>query len=101
MHPTGVPGLLPFFHIAQVLPLGSLGFRMSLVSCVFASALVAGVAQLLLAWRVPRWLVGMCFVWLCLGQTLVRNARVVEIYSFGGLLTLLVLALLVGVRRIE
>lgn len=86
MHPTGVPGYVPLLHLATALPIGSLGFRMALVS----SACMAGAIGLVLAMLRRRsvhwtlaWVVGL---WLPLGLTLVRSGRVVEIYGFAALL---------------
>lgn len=86
MHPTGVPGYVPLLHLATALPIGTLGFRMALVS----SACMAGALGLLLALLVRRgahwtllWCVG---PWPALALTLARNGRVVEIYGFGLLL---------------
>jgi hypothetical protein len=86
MHPTGVPGYVPLLHLATAIPIGSLGFRMAMVS----SACVAGAISLLLSMLRRRdvhwtlmWVIGL---WLPLGLTLVRNARVVEIYGFAALL---------------
>lgn len=86
MHPTGVPGYMPMLHLATVLPFGSLGFRMAVVS----SACMAGAIALLLSilrrrgvhWTL-MWVIGL---WLPLGLTLVRSGRVVEIYGFAALL---------------
>lgn len=85
MHPTGAPGYLPLLHLANALPVGSLGARMALVS----SACMAGAIVLLLAIlarREPHWaLLWIVGLWLPLGLTLARNGRVVEIYGFGAL----------------
>ncbi len=88
MHPTGVPGYVPLLHLATALPIGTLGFRMALVS----SACMAGAIGLLLAILRRRgvhwtllWVIGL---WLPLGLTLVRSGRVVEIYGFAALVLL-------------
>jgi hypothetical protein len=91
MHPTGVPGYVPLLHLATALPIGSLGLRMAVLS----SACMTGAIGLLLALLRRRdvhwtlmWVVGL---WLPLGLTLVRNARVVEIYGFAALLLMVTL----------
>lgn len=86
MHPTGVPGYVPLLHLASAIPIGTLGFRMALVSC----ACVAGALLLLLGMLVRRdahWAVLWCVgPWPALALTLARNGRVVEIYGFALLL---------------
>ncbi|WP_157595143.1 protein O-mannosyl-transferase family [Plesiocystis pacifica] len=86
MHPTGVPGYIPLLHVATALPVGSLGFRMALCS----SLCMAGAIALVLAIferRGAHWgLVWALGLWMPLGLTLARNARVVEIYAFAALL---------------
>ncbi len=86
MHPTGVPGYMPLLHLATLVPIGSLGFRMAVMS----SACMAGAVGLLLALLERRgahwsllWCVGVA---LPLALTLARNGRVVEIYAFATLL---------------
>ncbi len=83
MHPTGVPGYVPLLHLTTLLPIGTLGFRMALLS----SACTAGAIGLLLAMLVRRdahWSLLWCLgLWLPLALTLARNGRVVEIYGFG------------------
>lgn len=86
MHPTGVPGYVPLLHLATAIPIGSLGWRMAIVS----SACMAGAISLLLSMLRRRdvhwtlmWVIGL---WLPLGLTLVRSGRVVEIYGFAALL---------------
>jgi tetratricopeptide (TPR) repeat protein len=86
MHPTGVPGYVPLLHLATLLPIGSLGFRMAVMS----SACMAGAVGLLVALldrRGVHWALLWCVgLWLPLALTLARNGRVVEIYAFGSLL---------------
>jgi tetratricopeptide (TPR) repeat protein len=86
MHPTGVPGYVPLLHLATLLPIGSLGFRMAVLS----SACMAGAIGLLIALldrRGTHWALLWCVgLWLPLALTLARNGRVVEIYAFGSLL---------------
>lgn len=86
MHPTGVPGYVPLLHVATLLPIGSLGFRMAVLS----SACTAGAIGLLVALldrRGVHWALLWCVgLWLPLALTLARNGRVVEIYGFALLL---------------
>ncbi|MFV8752364.1 protein O-mannosyl-transferase family [Nannocystaceae bacterium ST9] len=86
MHPTGVPGYVPLLHLATLLPIGTLGFRMAVVS----SACMAGAVALLVALferRKVHWALLWCVgLWLPLALTLARNGRVVEIYGFATLL---------------
>jgi hypothetical protein len=83
IHPPGAPGLVPLLHLGALLPIGSLGFRLSLLSCAFATAAIVLVERVL-ARRDVHWLIpwGMA-AWVLAGTTFVRNARVVEIYAFG------------------
>lgn len=91
MHPTGTPGLTAFLQLACALPLGSLGFRMALVSAGFAAGAIAMLVRIVER-RGGGW--GSCAlvsVWLLAGLTFSRQARVVEIYSYGAFLLMVVL----------
>lgn len=91
MHPPGIPGLSLLLRASAVLPLGSLGFRMALVCCALGSTAVALLflilrrhgAQPAVAWGAAAWVL--------LSWTFVRQARVVEVYTFGVLLLVAVL----------
>lgn len=91
MHPTGVPGLMPLLHLALFVPVGSLGFRLGLVCAGLAALCVALVADMLRREGVSPIIIVAGCVWLCGSTTVLRNARVVEIYGFGALCTLLAL----------
>lgn len=86
MHPTGVPGYVPLLHLSTLVPVGTLGMRMALMSSLCAAGAIALVLDILRrrgAHPSLLWVIGL---WLPLGLTLVRNARVVEIYGFAALL---------------
>ncbi|TPV92680.1 MAG: DUF2723 domain-containing protein [Myxococcales bacterium FL481] len=88
MHPPGAPGFLPLVHLATSVPLGSLGFRMTLVSSLFG-ALTVGLAARLLTRRGAHPMVVISGALLTLGAlTFTRHARTLEIYTFGACLLL-------------
>ncbi|GEM_PF-1073060 len=91
MHPTGVPGFVPALHWATALPIGTLGLRMALVSAVFGAWSIGILVVLLRRRRVHRAICVGVAVWVCVGLTFVRNARVVEIYTFGAWLMMVVI----------
>jgi hypothetical protein len=86
MHPPGTPGLVPLLHLASLLPIGSIGFRMGLLSGAFAAAAVA-LLTVLMRRRACHWAVSAgAVLWIVAGLTFVRNARVVEIYALSAFL---------------
>lgn len=88
MHPPGTPGLAPLLHLAGLLPLGSVGFRMGLVSCALAAGAIVLMASILRR-RGAHWaIVWGAATWVLAGLTFVRSARVVEIYALAAFLTL-------------
>ncbi|MEE9384634.1 MAG: DUF2723 domain-containing protein [Nannocystaceae bacterium] len=91
MHPPGVPGFVPLLHLAGVVPLGSLGFRMSLVSSALGAVTVGIVVALLERRRahvITCWGASLAI----LGAiTFVQNARTLEIYTYGACLALFAL----------
>ena len=88
MHPPGTPGLAPLLHLAGLLPLGSVGFRMGLVSCALAAGAIVLMASILRR-RQAHWaIVWGAATWVLAGLTFVRSARVVEIYALAAFLTL-------------
>jgi tetratricopeptide (TPR) repeat protein len=86
MHPTGVPGLMPLMHLASALPIGTLGFRFALVSAACGAATIAVLLGILQRREVPDPVLWICALWFVAGLTFSRQARVVEIYTFGSLL---------------
>lgn len=88
IHPPGAPGLTPLMYLAGLLPVGSLGFRMSLLSCALAAAAIV-LMQRVLARRDVHWLIPWgAAAWVLAGTTFVRNARVVEIYALSAAATM-------------
>lgn len=81
MHPPGMPGLAAVLRLAALVPVGSLGFRMALVSSLSAAIAVALVVALLERRQTPLVATAGAVVWLLVGLTFVRQARVVEIYA--------------------
>jgi hypothetical protein len=81
MHPPGMPGLAAVLRLATLVPFGTLGFRMTLVSCACAAVVVALVVALLERRQTPVLATAGAVVWLLVGLTFVRQARVVEIYA--------------------
>jgi hypothetical protein len=91
MHPPGIPGFALLLRASAVLPVGSLGFRMAVVSGLLGATAVALLfvilrrhgAQPAVAWGAA--------LWVLLSWTFVRQARVLEIYTFGAVLLVTVL----------
>jgi tetratricopeptide (TPR) repeat protein len=86
MHPTGVAGLMPLMHLASGLPIGTLGFRFALMSAAFAALTVAFMCGILRRRELPGVVLWSAALWLLAGLTFSRQARVVEIYTFGSML---------------
>jgi len=91
MHPTGVPGYTHLLRAAACLPVGTIGFRMGLVSAGFGTAAILTLVRLLerrdahpLTWWGAA-------LWALAGLTFVRHGRVVEIYTFGAWLAVVAL----------
>ncbi|MCA9656285.1 MAG: DUF2723 domain-containing protein [Myxococcales bacterium] len=90
-HPPGAPGLLPLLRLATLLPLGSLGFRMALVSAALG-AVAVGLVVAMLQRRGAGWaLSSIMGLWVLSGLTFGRQARVVEIYALAAVLLLVTL----------
>ncbi|HET6582735.1 MAG TPA: DUF2723 domain-containing protein [Nannocystaceae bacterium] len=81
MHPPGMPGLAALVRLAELVPIGTLGFRIALVSATAAAVTVALVVALLERRHAPAIAIWGAVVWLLVGLTFVRQARVVEIYA--------------------
>lgn len=92
MHPTGTPGLAQLFQLACALPVGHLGFRMSVMSAALAAGTVWMLAQPIQR-RGGGWIAIVASgAWLALGLTFSRQARLVEIYTYGSFLLATALA---------
>ncbi len=81
MHPPGMPGLAAVLRLATLVPVGTLGFRMALVSSLAAAVAVGLVVALLERRQTPLAATAGAVIWLLVGLTFVRQARVVEIYA--------------------
>jgi len=81
MHPPGMPGLAAVLRLATLLPLGTLGFRMALVSSAAVAVTVGFVVAILQRRQTPVLAIAGAVAWLLVGLTLVRHMRVVEIYA--------------------
>lgn len=90
-HPPGAPGLLLLLRLATLLPLGSLGFRMALVSCALGAMAVGLVAAVLQRRGADPVLAAILGLWVLVGLTFVRQARVVEVYALAAALLMVVL----------
>jgi hypothetical protein len=91
MHPPGAPGLGLLLRAAGVIPVGSLGFRMSVASALLGALTVMGVFAILRRRGADGWVAWGAALWLLAGWTFVRQARVVEVYAFAAALLVLVL----------
>lgn len=90
-HPPGAPGLLFLLRLSSMLPLGSLGFRMALVSAALA-ALAVGLVVAVLRRRGAGWALSSSMgLWVLVGLTFGRQARVVEIYALAAALLMITL----------
>jgi tetratricopeptide (TPR) repeat protein len=90
-HPPGAPGLLLLLRVATLLPLGSLGFRMALVSCALGAAAVGLVVAVLQRRGADPLLATLAGAWVLASLTFVRQGRVVEVYALGVALFMVVL----------
>ncbi len=91
MHPPGAPGYGLLLRAATTVPLGSLGFRMAVLSSLLAGTTVGGLVALLRGRGVHPWIAVGAAAWLAVGWTFSRQARVVEIYALQGALMVVVL----------
>jgi len=91
MHPPGTPGYGLLLRASTLLPLGSLGFRMSVLSCALGAGVVTLVFGLLRRRGVEAWIACGASLWVLCGWTFLRQSRVVEVYTLGALLLLVVL----------
>jgi tetratricopeptide (TPR) repeat protein len=83
MHPPGAPGLALIFHLATVLPIATLAWRIAWANAILASLALACLVVLLQR-RGARWWWSSALVFYALaGLTFARQARVVEIYAYG------------------
>jgi tetratricopeptide (TPR) repeat protein len=89
-HPPGGPGLLLLLRLATLVPLGSLGFRMGLVSCALGAAAVGLVVAVLRRRGANAGLASIAGLWVLAGLTFVRQGRVVEVYALGAALFMVV-----------
>ncbi|MEM7151961.1 MAG: DUF2723 domain-containing protein [Myxococcota bacterium] len=90
-HPPGAPGLLLVLRLAGMIPLGSLGFRMALVSSAMAAAAVGLVVAVLQRRGAGPALASIAGLWVLVGLTFVRQGRVVEIYALAAMLLMVTL----------
>jgi hypothetical protein len=91
MHPPGAPGLGLLLRAASVIPVGTLGFRMSVACSAFGALAVMGVFAILRRRGADGWVAWGAALWLLAGWTFVRQARVVEVYAFAAVLLVFVL----------
>lgn len=91
MHPPGSPGIALIMRLGMLLPIGSIGFRLSVMSSLMGAIVVGGI-HLMLACRdvhpISRW---GAVLWILAGWTFVRQGRVVEIYAYEAALLVVVL----------
>jgi tetratricopeptide (TPR) repeat protein len=90
-HPPGFPGLVLLLRAATLVPLGSLGFRMALLSAALGSIAVGLVVAILRRRDVSLPVAAGGAAWIVSGLTFVRQARVVEVYALTAALLLLAL----------
>jgi tetratricopeptide (TPR) repeat protein len=90
-HPPGIPGLTLLLRLATLVPVGSLGFRMALASAALGAVAVGMVVAILRRHAVPRPLAYGAAVWVLVGLTFVRQARVVEVYALAAALLMVTL----------
>ncbi len=90
-HPPGAPGLLFLLRLATLVPLGSLGLRMALVSCALAAMAVGLVVAVLQRRGADPVLATVAGLWVLVGLTFVRQGRVVEVYALAAALFMVVL----------
>lgn len=90
-HPPGFAGLVLLQRAATLLPLGSLGFRMALLSAALGATTVALCVAILRRREVPTAVAAGAAAWIVSSLTFVRQARVVEVYALTGVLLVLAL----------
>ncbi|HWB75778.1 MAG TPA: DUF2723 domain-containing protein, partial [Nannocystaceae bacterium] len=81
MHPPGMPGLGAAHALASAVPLGPIGFRLALVSAVFAALAVVFTVRILERRETHPWIVWGTALLLVAGLTFERHARGVELYA--------------------
>ena len=85
-HPPGAPGYVLLLRFSTLIGVGSLGFRMAVLSAALGAATVVGVVAILRSRGAGSWVSFGAGAWLLAGLTFVRNTRVVEIYALEGAL---------------
>lgn len=88
MHPPGTPGYALLLRLVAALPIGSIGFRLSLASSVLGAIAVALVHAILVRREAEGWVAWGACAWVLAGWTFARHGRVVEIYALGAVLLL-------------
>ncbi|MBV1860732.1 MAG: DUF2723 domain-containing protein, partial [Nannocystaceae bacterium] len=91
MHPPGAPGYALLLRAATTVPLGSIGFRMAVLSSLLSGVTVGGLVWLLRERGVHPWVAVGAAAWVAVGWTFSRQARVTEIYALQGALMVVVL----------
>lgn len=91
MHPPGTPGLTLLLHLAATIPVGPIGFRMTLVGAALGAAAVTLVGVILARHGASVALRWGAAAWVLAGLTFVRQCRVVEIYPLATVLLMLTL----------
>lgn len=81
-HPPGAVGLSFIMHLASVVPVGTLGFRLGLACAAMVGGAVWFMWRVLERRAVSPWVGWACTIWLLGGLTVLRAGRVAEIYGW-------------------
>lgn len=81
-HPPGAVGLGFVMHLAALVPVGTLGFRLGLACAAMVAVAVALMWRVFERRSISPWVGWACTLWLVGGTTILRAGRVVEIYGW-------------------
>lgn len=99
VHPPGTPGYVLLTHLAQLLPVGTLGFRAGLASAALMSAAIWFALGVVERRGARAWIVVGAGLWMALAGTIMRNACVAEIYGLECCMAMGLVAALDGAQQ--
>jgi tetratricopeptide (TPR) repeat protein len=88
IHPPGTPGYTLLARALAPLPLGTIAFRVAMASAVCMSLALASCLAIIQRRGANAWICAGTAAWIVLGATVLRSARVAEIYGLASCLGL-------------
>jgi len=88
IHPPGTPGYTLLARALAPIPFGTLAFRIAMASAVCMSVALASCLAIIQRRGANAWICMATALWVVLGATVLRSARVAEIYGLASCLGL-------------